>query len=124
MSGADVQAEHLVRESAVELQALNAMNELYSFATLLATPIELVELLAGHLISEGYETPSIQRASITQNEQIGFVVSYHGQLLQKRSTSYCYFFMRCMQPSRTPCRRGCQNTANFEIRKCPAGRYS
>ena len=46
----------LLRESAVELQALNAMNELYSFATLLATPIELVELLAGHLISEGYET--------------------------------------------------------------------
>jgi len=82
MSGADVQAEHLVRESAVELQALNAMNELYSFATLLATPIELVELLAGHLISEGYETSSIQRASITQNDQDGFVVSYRGQLLQ------------------------------------------
>ena len=71
----------LLRESAVELQALNDKNELYSFATLLATPIDLVELLAGHLLSEGYET-SIQRASITQNEQIGFAVSYHGQLLQ------------------------------------------
>lgn len=82
MSGADVQAEHLVRESAVELRALNDMNEFYSFATLLATPIELVELLAGHLISEGYETSSIQRENITRSDQDGYVVSYRGHLPQ------------------------------------------
>jgi len=81
MRGADIEAEHLVKESAVELQALNAMNELYSFATLLATPIDLVELLAGYLISEGYAT-SIQREFITLNDQDGFAVSYRGQLLQ------------------------------------------
>ncbi len=80
-TGADIQAEHLVKESAVKLQALNDKNKLYSFATLLATPIDLVELLAGHLISEGYAT-SIQRESITQNDQDGYAVSYRGQLLQ------------------------------------------
>jgi FdhD protein len=81
ISGADIQAEHLVKESAVELQALNDMNELYSFATLLATPIDLVELLAGHLISEGHAT-SVQREFITLKDQDGFTVSYRGQLLQ------------------------------------------
>lgn len=80
-SGAEIQAEHLVKESAVELQALNDMNEVYSFATLLATPIDLVELLAGHLISEGYAT-SIEQEFITLNDQDGFTVTYRGQLLQ------------------------------------------
>ena len=79
--GADIQAEHLVKESAVELQALNDKNELYSFATLLATPIELVELLAGHLISEGYAT-SVQREFITLKDNNEFTVSYRGKLLQ------------------------------------------
>ena len=78
--GADIQSEHLVKESAVELQALNDKNELYSFATLLATPIDLVELLAGHLLSEGHAT-SIKREFITLNDQDGFSVSYRGQLL-------------------------------------------
>ena len=79
-TGTDIQAEHVVNESAVVLQALNDLNEYSSFATLLATPTDLVELLAGHLISEGYAT-SIQREFITLNDQDGFTLSYRGQLL-------------------------------------------
>ena len=79
-TGADIQAEHLVMESAVKLQALNDLNEYFSFSTLLATPIDLIDLLAGHLISEGHVT-SIQREFINLSDQDGFTVSYRGQLL-------------------------------------------
>ena len=121
-TGTEIQAEHVVNESAVVLQALNDLNEYSSFATLLATPIDLVELLAGHLISEGYAT-SIQREFINLNVQDGFTVSYRGQLLhnvQHRIVN----FMRSLQPSRTSCGHGCGKSSDFDVRECSIGVYS
>ena len=52
--GSSIQKEAIVEETAIQLDALNPEGNLYSHATLLATPIDLIELHAGHILAEGY----------------------------------------------------------------------
>ena len=78
--GTDVLGENIVRETAVELRALNENNDPYTFATLLATPINLVELLAGHITTEGYALKPVTHASIVQSDEPYFSVEYKDQL--------------------------------------------
>ena len=79
-TGVEIRKEHIVEETAVDLLALNDQNELYSFATLLATPNDLAELLAGHVVSEGYASKNIERKSFVIRDDGHDVVEYHGQL--------------------------------------------
>tara|TARA_B100000212_G_scaffold148635_1_gene111695 strand:+ start:494 stop:1309 length:816 start_codon:yes stop_codon:yes gene_type:complete len=78
--GTDVLGENIVRETAVELRALNENNDPYTFATLLATPINLVELLAGHITTEGYALKPVTHASIVQSDKPYFSVEYKDKL--------------------------------------------
>jgi len=78
--GTDVLGENIVRETAVELRALNENNDAYTFATLLATPINLVELLAGHITTEGYALKPVTHASIVQSNEPYFSVEYNEKL--------------------------------------------
>ena len=78
--GVKILKENIVEETAVDLLALNENHELYSFATLLATPDDLVELLAGHIVSEGYTSTDIHRDSFKMKDDEHYVVEYHGQL--------------------------------------------
>ena len=52
--GSSIQKEAIVEETAIQLDALNPEGNLYSHATLLATPIDLIELHAGHILAEAY----------------------------------------------------------------------
>ncbi|MAK26489.1 MAG: hypothetical protein CMA02_04370, partial [Euryarchaeota archaeon] len=76
-TGAEIRKENIVEETAVDLLALNDVQELYSFATLLATPNDLVELLAGHIVSEGYTSINIHRDSFKMKDNEHYVVEYH-----------------------------------------------
>ena len=53
-NGMHVEKETIVEETAIQLRAINSENEVYTHATLLATPSNLIQLHAGHLFSEGY----------------------------------------------------------------------
>ena len=60
-SGVEIRKETVVEECAIQLTAINNNGNIYCHTTLLATPIDLIELHIGHLYSEGYvdEVPSI-----------------------------------------------------------------
>ena len=79
-AGVEIRKENIVEETAVDLCALDNHQELYSFATLLATPTDLAELLAGHIVSEGYVSKNVDRDMfVIKNEEYD-VIEYHGQL--------------------------------------------
>ena len=60
-SGVEIRKETVVEEFAIQLTAINNNGNIYCHTTLLATPIDLIELHMGHLYSEGYvdEVPSM-----------------------------------------------------------------
>ena len=60
-SGIEIRKETIVEEFAIQLTALNKLGEVYCHTTLLATPMDLIELHMGHLYAEGYidEVPSL-----------------------------------------------------------------
>ncbi len=78
--GAKILREIIVDETAVQLNALNEKGDTFTHSTLLATPMDLIELHAGHLYSEGYvdNDPSFNSFSIEQKPF--YVVKYHGQV--------------------------------------------
>ena len=69
-SGVEIRKETVVEECAIQLTAINNNGNIYCHTTLLATPIDLIELHIGHLYSEGYvdDVPSINH----------FELTYHG----------------------------------------------
>lgn len=79
-AGVEIRKENIVEETAVDLCALDNHQELYSFATLLATPTDLAELLAGHIVSEGYISKNVDRDMFVIKTEEYDVVEYHGQL--------------------------------------------
>lgn len=60
-SGVEIRKETVVEEFAIQLTAINNNGNIYCHTTLLATPIDLIELHMGHLYSEGYvdDVPSM-----------------------------------------------------------------
>ena len=78
--GNKILREIIVEESAVRLDAIDGDGNPYSHATLLATPMDLIELHAGHLLSEGYVDDSPTFSSFSLEEHPFYVVKYHGQV--------------------------------------------
>ena len=54
IEGSNIKKEIIVEETAIQLNGLDQNGDFFTHATLLATPIDLIELHAGHLVSEGY----------------------------------------------------------------------
>lgn len=52
--GSNIKQEVIVEEVAIQLNGFDEQGDFFTHATLLATPIDLIELHAGHLVSEGY----------------------------------------------------------------------
>ena len=60
-TGIEIRKETVVEEFAIQLTALDKTGNVYCHTTLLATPMDLIELHMGHLYAEGYldEVPSV-----------------------------------------------------------------
>jgi len=78
--GSSIQKEAIVEETAIQLDALNPEGNLYSHATLLATPIDLIELHAGHILAEGYVSCDLAIESFVHKQTPHHVIEYQGIL--------------------------------------------
>lgn len=83
VDGTSIQKETIVKEVAVELHALSKEDYYEVYSTLLATPTNLIELHAGHLVSEGYihEKPSVDKIHV--HESSNLQVLYDGSVTIK-----------------------------------------
>lgn len=82
-SGIEIQKETIVEEHAVQLTAIDIHGDVYTHTTLLATPIELLELHAGHVLSEGYVRDIPQFDSFEYRFQGSHTVHFNEVLMQK-----------------------------------------
>jgi len=78
--GTEILREIIVDETAVRLDALDEKGDIFTHSTLLATPIDLIELHAGHLLSEGYVENGHSFTSFSIKDKPFYVVKYHGQV--------------------------------------------
>ena len=77
-SGVEIEKETIVEETAIQLDALDSDGNMYTHTTLLATPVDLIELHAGHLVAEGYISPTVAVDSFTHETTPYHVVEFHG----------------------------------------------
>ncbi|MCH2644850.1 MAG: formate dehydrogenase accessory sulfurtransferase FdhD [Candidatus Poseidoniaceae archaeon] len=92
-SGSSIEKESVVVETAIQLNALDENGQLFTHATLLATPIDLIELHAGHILSEGYTFDTLTKESFVHIDTPYHTIQYEGRLnatVRKRPvTSSC-----------------------------------
>ena len=84
LEGSNIKQEIIVEETAIQLNGLDERGELFTHATLLATPIDLVELHAGHLVSEGYVEQIDSRDSFTVRNDVSIYVDFQGRVYSPR----------------------------------------
>lgn len=80
LEGSNIKQEIIVEETAIQLNGLDERGELFTHATLLATPIDLVELHAGHLVSEGYVEQIASRDLFTVRNDVSIYVNFQGRV--------------------------------------------
>ena len=92
-SGSSIEKESVVVETAIQLNALDENGQPFTHATLLATPIDLIELHAGHILSEGYTFDTLTKDSFVHIDTPHHTIQYEGRLnvtMRKRPvTSSC-----------------------------------
>ena len=76
--GSSIQKETVVEETAIQLNALNNEGETYPHTTLLATPVDLIELHAGHILAEGYVSCPLTIESFVHKQKPHHIVEYQG----------------------------------------------
>lgn len=79
-SGLRLQKEAIVEETAIRLDAKNSLGGMYTHTTLLATPTNLIELHAGHLLAEGYISSPIHRSDFALEQSPHITVEYRQQI--------------------------------------------
>ena len=84
LEGSNIKQEIIVEETAIQLNGLDERGELFTHATLLATPIDLVELHAGHLVSEGYVEQIDSRDLFTVRNDVSIYVDFQGRVYSPR----------------------------------------
>ena len=84
LEGSNIKQEIIVEETAIQLNGLDERGELFTHATLLATPIDLVELHAGHLVSEGYVEKIDSRDLFTVRNDVSIYVDFQGRVYSPR----------------------------------------
>lgn len=84
LEGSNIKQEIIVEETAIQLNGLDERGELFTHATLLATPFELVELHAGHLVSEGYVEKIDSRDLFTVRNDVSIYVDFQGRVYSPR----------------------------------------
>ena len=77
-NGMEIEKEIIVEETAIQLNALDSDGDMYTHTTLLATPVDLIELHAGHLVAEGYISPTVSLDSFNHETTPHHIVEYHG----------------------------------------------
>jgi FdhD protein len=77
-TGLEIQKETVVEEFAVQLTALDKNGDVYCHTTLLATPVDLVELHIGHLRSEGYVDELTASHRFSHSYEENHIVHYDG----------------------------------------------
>ena len=83
LQGSNIKQEIIVEETAIQLNGLDERGELFTHA-LLATPIDLVELHAGHLVSEGYVEQIDSRDLFTVRNDVSIYVDFQGRVYSPR----------------------------------------
>jgi len=78
--GSEIRKEVIVEEVAIQLQGLDENGAFFTHATLLATPTDLIELHAGHLISEGYVEKIPSRGLFTIRDESSIHVDFQGRV--------------------------------------------
>jgi FdhD protein len=84
LEGSNIKQEIIVEETAIQLNGLDERGELFTHATLLATPIDLVELHAGHLVSEGYVEKIDSRDLFRVRNDGSIYVDFQGRVYSPR----------------------------------------
>lgn len=84
LEGSNIKQEIIVEETVIQLNGLDERGELFTHATLLATPIDLVELHAGHLVSEGYVEQIDSRDLFTVRNDVSIYVDFQGRVYSPR----------------------------------------
>ena len=84
LEASNIKQEIIVEETAIQLNGLDERGELFTHATLLATPIDLVELHAGHLVSEGYVEQIDSRDLFTVRNDVSIYVDFQGRVYSPR----------------------------------------
>ena len=79
-SGSSIEKESVVVETAIQLNALDENGQPFTHATLLATPIDLIELHAGHILSEGYTFDTLTKESFVHIDTPYHTIQYEGRL--------------------------------------------
>ena len=79
-SGSSIEKESVVVETAIQLNALDENGQLFTHATLLETPIDLIELHAGHILSEGYTFDTLTKDSFVHIDTPHHTIQYEGRL--------------------------------------------
>ena len=79
-SGSSIEKESVVVETAIQLNALDENGQPFTHATLLATPIDLIELHAGHILSEGYTVDTLTKESFVHIDTPYHTIQYEGRL--------------------------------------------
>ena len=82
--GSIIKKEVIVEETAIQLNGFDENGEFFTHATLLATPIDLVELHAGHLVSEGYVEQIDSRDLFTVRNDVSVYVDFQGRVYSPR----------------------------------------
>ena len=82
--GSIIKKEVIVEETAIQLNGFDENGEFFTHATLLATPIDLVELHAGHLVSEGYVEQIDSRDLFTVRNDVSIYVDFQGRIYSPR----------------------------------------
>ena len=77
-SGSSIEKESIVVETAIQLNAFDENGQSITHATLLATPTDLIELHAGHILSEGYTSDTLRRESFVHIDTLHHTVQYEG----------------------------------------------
>jgi len=80
LEGSNIKQEIIVEEVAIQLNGLDEHGEFFTHATLLATPIDLVELHAGHLLSEGYVERINSRDLFTVRNDASIHIDFQGRV--------------------------------------------
>ena len=79
-SGSSIEKESIVVETAIQLNAHDENGQSITHATLLATPTDLIELHAGHILSEGYTSDTLTKDSFFHIDAPYHTVQYEGRL--------------------------------------------